>query len=301
MDDLAVADIQLDGWDLDLAFSAGRMSGWGASIEDIQLHARLGDGRLEFRPVSFVFAGGKVGGAVDGVFLNPSMVAKAVLRFERIPAAALGTLVNRPLPVEALFSGEMNLITEGQRFVDLAKALSGTVRLEAPGGMVIGLNDQHQAETARMAKVSAVLSAYGHADELSGQSDDLVRSFTLHITGDGLTPEVSGVLKTHGTFRLSSALDSISVSAEEFSARLTGQGLSVVSPLDLDGSGGYDSRAGSIFLDRFSFHGLGLTCSGRLLAGGLASKPQLSGHLKVDNFDPRVLAGRLGVFPAPKP
>ncbi|MBI9085222.1 MAG: AsmA family protein [Desulfobacterales bacterium] len=295
IDDSPSAGPGFDGWTLDLRLSVGQMSGRGFAIEDLDLHARAGDGRLECRPVAFAFAGGRVQGTIDAVALDPSMVAKVALRFDSIPAEALWQLAGQKSPVTARFNGEMNLITEGQRFADLAKSLSGTARIETPDGMVIRLNDQKPEETMDIARASAVLAAYVH-EEKSGQDDDLVRSFTLDVSAEGRAPDLAGTFRTHGIARISSGLEWIAVSAGEFSTRLVGQELGVVSPLDLDGSGRYDSRMGNLFIDRFSFRGMGLTGSGRLQAARFASDPQFSGHLNVNNFDPRLLARRLGVL-----
>ena len=297
-DDSPSAGSGVDGWTLDLQLSAGQMSGRGVTIEDLDLHARVGDGRLECRPVAFAFAGGRVKGTIDAVALDPSVVAKAALRFDSIPAEALWQLAGQKSPVTARFNGEMNLIAEGQRFADLAKSLSGTAHIETPKGMVIRLNDQKPDETIRIASASAVLAAYVH-EEKSGPDNDLVRSFTLDVSAESPAPDLAGTFRTHGIARISSGLEWIAVSAGEFSTRLAGQGLGVVSPLDLDGSGHYDSRMGNLFIDRFSFRGIGLTGSGRLQAARFASDPQFSGHLNVNNFDPRRLARRLGV-PLPR-
>lgn len=281
-------------WNLDLKLSAGRVSAKEISVADLELHALAGRGRLTVRPLTFGFAGGQVSGGVDAASLDPSTVVKAAFRFEDLPAASLWQLAEKRSPMTARLNGEVNLIAEGERFDTLGRSLSGTVRLDAPKGLVVNAAGEKPGEEIRLSEASAVLAAYAQESPGATEKNRLVRSFSMDLKGKAAAPQVSGSIKAFGTVSLSPDLGDVTVSATEFLARFQGKSLGPVSPLDLDGAGAYDLRTGALSLDRVAFDGLGLSGSGRLTASGLSKNRVIAGHVRVNNFDPHTLARRLG-------
>ena len=286
-------DLQNGGWTLDLDLSTDRIRAAGQELERFQSHVAMGDGKAVFRPASVTFAGGEVRGGMDAVLADEAVSVQATIDFNDISLPLLWPGEPGEVKVNGRVDGRMDLISEGAGWPDLADAISGTVRIEAPDGVVIASGQGDGEDALRLDRAVVVLAAYGHGENSTGAGE--ARSYSLDLEADGHDPKIQGRLKSRGIFRLTEDTRSLSVTAKQFNARFKGAGLGTLAPVALNGSGLFDSRTGRLVLDNLSFQGLGLTGTGRVAANARQLAAGVTGHVTVNNFDPMRLAARLGL------
>jgi uncharacterized protein involved in outer membrane biogenesis len=281
--------------DADIAFSAGAIAMAGTDIQDLQFHLQASDGSFDFAPLTFALANGRIQSEIHAAALDMSTVVTADVTFEDLSAAAVFKMTGQKPMAEAALDGEIDLFGAGGTWAAFLETLSGSVRLRAPRGMVIYPGDGDRREKIRIARVDAVLAAYIHDGGEAAGDRDRPRSFELNLSVDALAPAVSGTLRASGMVAIDSDRNGVRGTCPEFSLRLAGKPLAPCSPLELDGQVRFDSSAGKIRIDPLSFDTMGLTGSGRILAGNLHAAPEAAGHLRLNNFDPRALFKRLAI------